>query len=263
MTNRRKQERRRWGRKVTYPFIDSDGVLVTKNRRRLVDRRLPNEEEDNQEATPEPKKKPAIVLSDTKIKELDDAISVKSNKKPAKPESKIQSSISDLESEILAATTPATEKKVALEESRANVANRKAKVKPKATPKPKPSKPKLPELEIEPLEKSNGISIELSYKNGDKQILSNKSASCQIGRDPSCDIVIQNKYVSRAHAKILFKDGKILLKDNSFNGTYIKFENGKKIHVSKDEQVLARSGVFNLGKPLKSDTPDVTFKIFQ
>jgi len=45
MKERRKQERRRWGRKVTYPFIDSEGVLVTKNRRRKIDRRDVSEEE--------------------------------------------------------------------------------------------------------------------------------------------------------------------------------------------------------------------------
>ena len=39
MNERRKGEGRKWGPPPEYPFIDSNGVLVTKNRRRVVDRR--------------------------------------------------------------------------------------------------------------------------------------------------------------------------------------------------------------------------------
>jgi len=39
MNERRKRERRNWGNKPKYPFVDSDGVLVTSNRRRILDRR--------------------------------------------------------------------------------------------------------------------------------------------------------------------------------------------------------------------------------
>ncbi len=39
MKERRKGERRNWGNQPKYPFIDSDGVLVTSNRRRILDRR--------------------------------------------------------------------------------------------------------------------------------------------------------------------------------------------------------------------------------
>lgn len=40
MYERRKTERRRWEHVASYPLIDSDGKLVTHNRRRVVDRRL-------------------------------------------------------------------------------------------------------------------------------------------------------------------------------------------------------------------------------
>ncbi|MEJ2059268.1 MAG: FHA domain-containing protein [Gammaproteobacteria bacterium] len=36
---RRKRERRKWGKTPEYPFRDSDGNLVTHNRRRIIDRR--------------------------------------------------------------------------------------------------------------------------------------------------------------------------------------------------------------------------------
>jgi hypothetical protein len=40
MENRRKKDRRQYRTRPTFPLIDSDGNLVEKNRRRLVDRRL-------------------------------------------------------------------------------------------------------------------------------------------------------------------------------------------------------------------------------
>ncbi len=42
MTERRKHERRNWGNKPEYPLIDSNGVLVKGNRRRILDRRMNN-----------------------------------------------------------------------------------------------------------------------------------------------------------------------------------------------------------------------------
>ena len=118
-----------------------------------------------------------------------------------------------------------------------------------------------PDLSIDKNEPE--ASIELSLK-GKKHVVTGEKESCQVGRDPSCDIVVQGKFVSRAHAKITFKEGKFFLADNSFNGTYIKFDNGQKIHVSKNEQTLITSGVMSMGKPVDNDSKSViSFKINQ
>ena len=110
MKERRKQERRRWGRKVTYPFIDSEGVLVTKNRRRKIDRRedIPEEEEAAQEEASQPAvaaeskqedKNTSVDISESKVIELEEAL-----KDEDQPASGIMASIKDLEEEILDAT---------------------------------------------------------------------------------------------------------------------------------------------------------------
>ncbi|MDX5332576.1 MAG: FHA domain-containing protein [Gammaproteobacteria bacterium] len=39
MTERRKGDRRRYGHRPNYPLVDSDGNLITRNRRRVVERR--------------------------------------------------------------------------------------------------------------------------------------------------------------------------------------------------------------------------------
>ena len=282
MKERRKQERRRWGRKVTYPFIDSEGVLVTKNRRRKIDRRdvTPEEqaadESKNVEDSSNPsvtakdkplEKKSSVDISESKVMELEDAL-----KEANKPASGIMASIKDLEDEILSATNIE-----AISNNKLETVDKKdppeekfsAPVKAPAA-KEKPAREEvntLPEIDVALNGKSNGQSNEMSIElliKGKKHVLTVDKNICQVGRDPSCDIVIQNKFVSRAHAKIVCKDGKFLVEDNSYNGTYIKFNNGKKIHVSKDEQILVSSGVMSMGKPVDDESKSVIeFKINQ
>jgi len=62
-----------------------------------------------------------------------------------------------------------------------------------------------------------------------------------LGRDPACDIVIQDRKASRIHAEIIYEDGKYFLVDkNSTNGSYV---NGNRV----TRQVLALGDVIILG----------------
>jgi len=273
MSERRNNERRKWGRKVTYPFIDSDGVLVTKNRRRLVDRRVAKTDATEQEAASTKKSvpptlsdaQPSLDISESKAMELEKAL-----KEDDSPDSIIESSIKELESQILNETkkesTPKTKVDLASSSNgKDSTATSSPSTQPEAKPKPKtktkpPTKHEsLPEIK----ENDKGVSIELTFK-GNKHVFSEKQNTCQLGRDPTCDIVIQGKYASRAHAKIVFKDGKFLLQDNSFNGTYIKFNNGQKIHVTKNEQTLISDGVLSIGQPVKNNAnSNIEFKILE
>lgn len=278
MKERRKQERRRWGRKVTYPFIDSEGVLVTKNRRRKIDRRdeTPEEEEVAQKETSQPAiaaeskqegKNTSLDISESKVLELEEAL-----KDEDKPTSGIMASIKDLEEEILDATNVeaiSKDKFAAASDKESNEEKpaKKQTVKPKIDTEVEEKPVELPEIDVAVNGKSNGkdkgATIELFIK-GQKHVLTTDKTTCQVGRDPSCDIVIQNKFVSRAHAKIILKDGKFLVEDNSFNGTYINFNNGKKIHISKDEQILASNGSMSMGKPIDDKSKSIIeFKISQ
>lgn len=262
MAERRNNERRKWGRKVTYPFIDSDGVLVTKNRRRLVDRRVAKsdatESKPVQSKNPVPPTlsdvQPSLDISESKVMELEEAL-----KEEDGPASNIEASIKDLESQILDETEKASDSKVDITSS----GNGKDSI---ITNSPSTPSITIPTSKPEPTQavhEDNNVSIELSFK-GDKFVLTEKQHSCQVGRDPSCDIIVQGKYVSRAHAKITYKNGKFLLEDNSFNGTYIKFNNGQKIHVAKNEQTLISDGVMSIGEPVKNNANSVIqFKILQ
>lgn len=282
MKERRKQERRRWGRKVTYPFIDSEGVLVTKNRRRKIDRRdvTPEEqaveESENIEDSSNPsvaakekslEKKSSVDISESKVMELEDAL-----KDANKPASGIMASIKDLEDEILNATNieAVTNNKIEAVDKKEPPKEKISTSDKAPATKEKPAREEvdvLPKIDVAVNGKPNGISNDMSIElfiKGKKHVLTVDKNICQVGRDPSCDIVIQNKFVSRAHAKIIFKDGKFLVEDNSYNGTYIKFNNGQKIHVSKDEQTLVSNGVMSMGKPVDDESKSVIeFKINQ
>jgi len=53
-------------------------------------------------------------------------------------------------------------------------------------------------------------------------------ATLSIGRDPSCDIILDQGYPSRTHAQIIFKDNALYVDDlNSTNGTFV---NNQKIY---------------------------------
>lgn len=58
-----------------------------------------------------------------------------------------------------------------------------------------------------------------------QQILKLKPGEYIVGRDPTCDIVVVDPYVSRVHAKIFYRDGRWYVEDlGSRNGTYVNGE---------------------------------------
>ncbi|MEM0371249.1 MAG: FHA domain-containing protein [Ignisphaera sp.] len=64
-----------------------------------------------------------------------------------------------------------------------------------------------------------------SISSASHQIVKLKPDSYMIGRDPDCDIVVADPFVSRKHAKIFYRDGKWFIEDvGSKNGTYVDGE---------------------------------------
>jgi len=261
MPERRNNERRKWGRKVIYPFINSDGVLVTKNQRRLIDRRLESADATDIEASslgkPAPstlsEPKTSLAISATKVMELEGAL-----QEDKGATLKIDTSIKDLEFKILNIEGSEPNSKVSA------AAPSRNKMRPQAKKQnAQPADKLVPTTEAKPATKNDNVSIEISFK-GNKHRLSEKQDPFQIGRDSACDIIIQGTHVSRAHAKIIYKDGKFFLHDHSFNGTYINFDNGQKMHVTKNKQTLISDGVMSMGKPVHKDSKSIIqFNIVQ
>ena len=86
------------------------------------------------------------------------------------------------------------------------------------------------------------LSILLKFKNSEIKTIETDKDEITIGRNPSCDVHIDNLGVSKRHAKIIKQDGAYIIEDlNSTNGTYINskriakaiIKNNDKIHIGK------------------------------
>tara|TARA_R110002096_G_scaffold366976_3_gene560314 strand:- start:1570 stop:2193 length:624 start_codon:yes stop_codon:yes gene_type:complete len=184
-------ERRKWGKRPTYPFVDSRGVLVTRNRRLSIDIR---DDETNQ----------------------DDQIQVAGRR------------ASDREALDNSDTAP--ELPSILRDN------------------------ELTNAGIPTLETSTSVaqSMELVFQKW-RISLSAKEKRCSLGRDQNCDLVILNRFSSRRHGRLEWRNGQFYFCDHSFNGTYIDFDDGRTTHICRDECVLSGSGVLSLGKPSNID----------
>ena len=68
---------------------------------------------------------------------------------------------------------------------------------------------------------------------------------------------MRRERVSRFHASIEFKDGEYHLIDDSTNGTYVKFMDGRSAHLQKSPLLLHGSGTIALGDEAAADDPDL------
>ena len=103
---------------------------------------------------------------------------------------------------------------------------RKEEEKPKTAPEPaKPEEPSGPRLM-----RYDGKKVTAVYPVDKAEML--------VGRSPDCDIMLDDGTVSRRHARIVTKPGRVVVEDlNSLNGTYINDEAIKRGHIEDDDTV--------------------------
>ncbi len=71
-----------------------------------------------------------------------------------------------------------------------------------------------------------------------------------IGRNPACNIVIDNLSCSRLHLNIVYRKGKFVLEVKGLNGVFVRTDTGHEICVAQQEQIpLTGLGIIGLGKP--------------
>jgi adenylate cyclase len=61
-----------------------------------------------------------------------------------------------------------------------------------------------------------------------------------IGRDPKCDVVIDDERVSRFHATIEWRRGMVMLRDHSTNGSFVWLADETRAHFLRREALLIR-----------------------
>jgi class 3 adenylate cyclase len=86
--------------------------------------------------------------------------------------------------------------------------------------------------------------------------------SIVLGRDPQCNLVINDRNASRQHARIERRRDKFFLVDQSTNGTFVAFANEPELVLRREELMLRGSGRIGFGHSLDQDgTETVAFTV--
>lgn len=149
MKDQRRDERRNWSIRPEYPFIDADGIIVNRNRRRIVERRVAN----------------------------------------------LEALLTSLES------------------------------------------------------KTDSARLLLCHHDR-TDVISEFSPKLIAGRSTLCDMKIGRGFISRQHILFEYRHGSFFIIDRSTNGTYLRWDQGKDLHLLGDEIRLTGSGLISLGCPI-------------
>jgi hypothetical protein len=102
----------------------------------------------------------------------------------------------------------------------------------------------------QPLQVGNPDRLRLYIHEKVRELSRDTAKSLVLGRAPGCDIEVQASHVSRRHAAIEYVVSGFVLIDDSTNGTYIRFDDGRERHLIKDQLLVEGSGIISLGKPI-------------
>jgi adenylate cyclase len=78
-----------------------------------------------------------------------------------------------------------------------------------------------------------------------------------IGRSKKNDILAEDEFTSRLHARVECRQGKFFLCDQSTNGTYVTYKNGRVVHLHREEMLLPDEGCISLGRKLSPDAEEI------
>ena len=99
--------------------------------------------------------------------------------------------------------------------------------------------------------------VRLEY-GGRHLLVDADSGGARLGRDPACEMVVNNPKASRRHAWIGHREGKFVLVDSSSNGTYVSFAGGAETFLKHGEMVLTGKGHIAFGHAA-AEAPDDVF----
>ena len=101
------------------------------------------------------------------------------------------------------------------------------------------------------LSRSVTAPVRLVLSLGDQKIeISGDSEAVSIGRDESCDLVVNTALASRRHAYCELRRGKFVIVDQGTNGTYVAAGGADEVYLRREELVLRGDGRISLGKPV-------------
>lgn len=96
-------------------------------------------------------------------------------------------------------------------------------------------------------EKQKARRVRVRFQGGEI-VLDETRTAITIGRAEENDIVIKGNLISRLHAKIELNRNKILLIDQSTNGTFVTTKEGEEAFVRRDSMQLKGEGLIGFGR---------------
>jgi class 3 adenylate cyclase len=113
----------------------------------------------------------------------------------------------------------------------------------------------LPSIEINARTGHRPQRVRLRY-GGRELVLDDRRESLTMGRGDENDVVLRGPLISRIHARIEIARSKILLVDQSTNGTFVVAADGTESFVRRDSLALSGQGTIGLGKLPDAAAPD-------
>ncbi|MEO5339424.1 MAG: FHA domain-containing protein [Magnetococcus sp. MYC-9] len=100
----------------------------------------------------------------------------------------------------------------------------------------------------------NSVAGQISF-HGQSVEVNEENPSISIGRDKNNTFSVMDSMSSRVHAKVECRRGKIVLIDQSTNGTFIVTSRKERAFVHRDEYILQGRGVIGLGREVNANDP--------
>jgi len=113
----------------------------------------------------------------------------------------------------------------------------------------------LPSIEVGARTGHRPKRVRLRYQ-GREYVLGEGRTSLTLGRSEDNDIIVKSGLISRIHARVEIARDKVLLVDQSTNGSFVKTQDGKEAFVRRDSVALAGAGAIGLGKLPEANSPD-------
>ena len=113
----------------------------------------------------------------------------------------------------------------------------------------------LPSIEVDARTGHRPKRVRLRYQ-GREYVLGDGRESLTLGRAEDNDIVVKGNLISRIHARVELARNKVLLVDQSTNGSFVTTQDGKEAFVRRDSVALQGSGAIGLGHLPEPNAPE-------
>ena len=106
-------------------------------------------------------------------------------------------------------------------------------------------------------EKCAASAMTVTLRYADKTFACPEKMTLSIGRSADNDVVIEQPWISREHAKLQVRRGKVQLTDQSSSGSFISLQSGYEFLLKRETVLLAGSGTISPGLPPSAPEAEV------